>query len=207
MAITNVPLRYSEILTEYVRLLRRLEYNPYEYRLLKLLQRESDLRMMSLRKIPSSVSAFIKIPNAARQELLFADNILEELERLDNKQLHALARYSSLNVDKIKKRLYSNPLTKITGLFVLIPTAIQVFKAFPQGLWKSTMDGLADYLILIHPESRGIGAIIFMLYVAVLILMVVFTAFVVYRSFLPRLQLVSALDEIISIEIASRSVK
>ena len=69
------------------------------------------------------------------------------------------------------------------------------------------MDGLADYLILIHPESRGIGAIIFMLYVAVLILMVVFTAFVVYRSFLPRLQLVSALDEIISIEIASRSVK
>jgi hypothetical protein len=207
MVIKDVPLRYSEILTEYVRLLRRLEYNPYEYRLSKLLHPASGLRLMSYRKVPSSVSAFIKIPNAARQELLFADNILEELERLDNRQLHALARYSSLNVEKIKKRLYTNPFTKITGFFVLFPTVIQIFNAFPQGLWKSALDGLADYLILIHPEHGGIGAFIFILYFTVLILMVVITAFVMYLSFLPRLQLVSALDEIISVEIASRSVQ
>jgi hypothetical protein len=140
---------------------------------------------------------FFRVPDAVRQELPCASHILQSILSLNDAQLRALARCSSLNVEKLTKRLVFGPrsqaLVTFAGLLAAVKGIKEVFgldlAAYIQGL-------MPIYIKELVPISI-VAALIYISFILVM----------ASSSMLRLIRISRALDEIISIEVAARNLK
>lgn len=204
--VHRAPRTYSKILNSYIRLLRREHFSPYEYRLKHYLS--PTMSPMSSKRMwqSSRIRAFLKIPNAARQELFYADNILRSLEFLDNNELRALARYSAINLQRLKRRVYINQFTQITGGLVILAPAYKIGGSFLDAMPSTAKESLKQAVEVVPVEIRSLLLEMSLLYLVAVAIGFMLSALVAWVIMSPRIALVESLDEIISVAVTARGL-
>jgi hypothetical protein len=181
----GAPDTYGRLLAEYVALVETLDFNPYMPPAKAFLLGLDPRFVFRLRKTPF-FRDFLRVPDAVRQELPHADKVLHSIHELDDAQLLALARCSSLNVDRLNNRLFFGGWNKA---FVTTAAVVAVAKG---------LKGLFDINLYVP-----------LLKEAFFCLLLTFAYFAIIRYFVlhHRVGLVRALDDIISIAVAARNLK
>ena len=166
------------------------------------------MTLMSFKRIGQSsrTRAFLKIPNAARQELFYADNILKILEFLDNNELRALARYSAINLQKLKRRVYINSITKTTGGLIVLAPVYKIIGSFLDTIPSTAKETLKQTIEVVPLEIRSLLLVMTLLYIVSLAFGLMLSALVAWAIMSPRIALVESLDEIISVEVTARGL-
>ena len=182
----------SELLTNYERLLRlytdelqKDEFNPYQSIPLLLLKSFSPSFQKRFWK---RAALIFKVPNTLGQELVGGTIILQELERLNDQTLHAVAECNRINYRRLLQRSvfkYWPTITGIGGVFALVKTGMDIFAALPSAVWNSLSSAVWNSLIWL-----AVG--LFLGSALNLVLS------------LPMLRLVRALDDLIAITVAFR---
>ena len=185
--IDEAPEMYGRLLTAYIKLLKTLEFNPYM----------SFIRLFLLSLNPyfiyrfwksRYIHDFFKTPDALRQELPCAADMLRLLQGLDDSQLRALARCSGLNVVKLTNRILFGGLNKA---FVVLAALLAMAKGLKEVFGFELSGYMSPLVPLVAPTLFGLAV------------GVVFNLLILYQL----LKLVRAFDDIISIAAAARNLK
>ncbi len=193
---SQISWKPSELLTNYERLLRlytdelqKDEFNPYQSIPLLLLKSFSPSFQKRFWK---RAALIFKVPNTLGQELVGGTIILQELERLNDQTLHAVAECNRINYRRLLQRSVFKYWPTITGIgagiggvFALVKTGMDIFAALPSALWNSLSSAVWNSLIWL-----AVG--LFLGSALNLVLS------------LPMLRLVRALDDLIAITVAFR---
>jgi len=185
--IDDVPEVYARLLTEYIELLKTLDISAYmslPWALLKSFDPRFQYRFWTSRYIRD----FKRVPNAVRQELPYAAEILRSIQPLDDAQVRALVRCSVLNVGKLRNRFLFGGLNK---LFV----PLSAFVVFAKGLKEAFGVDLAVYV-------PYVSSIIYPAFIGLIIGLTI--NFIMFSD---RIHMVRALDDIISIAAAARNLR
>ena len=180
----EAPETYHRLLDEYAQLLGTLDFNPYAPPVQLLRWSLHPWRQRHFWTTPH-VSDFVKVPDALRQDLPCASAILERVHALDDQHLRALARCSALNASKMTHRVLLGAPNKIfVTLAALLAGAKGLNEAFGLDLGRIAEPVLP--LIVAALVGAVVGVVLNLL------------------MFYHRLQMVRALDDIISIAVAAR---
>jgi hypothetical protein len=193
----QISWKPSELLTNYERLLRlytdelqKDEFNPYQSIPLLLLKSFSPSFQKRFWKRAAPI---FKVPNTLGQDLVGGAIILQELERLNDQTLRAVAECNRINYRRLLQRSVFEFWPKIIGIvgvvFALVKTVkestrMDIFAALPS-IFAALPSAVWDFLIWL-----AVGLLLGSALNLVLSL--------------PMLRLVRALDDLIAITVAFR---
>jgi hypothetical protein len=180
----------SELLANYERLLRlyidqlqKDEFNPYQPIPLIILKSFTPRFLMGSWK---RAALFLKVPNTLRQDLVGGAIILQELERLNDQTLRAVAECNRINYRRLLQRSVFGWLPKLTGIVVLVLSVAKIIKeSGGMDIFATLPSAVWHYLVLF-----ALGLLLGSALSLVLSL--------------PLLLLVRALDDLIAITVALR---
>lgn len=108
--LSNAPELYNKLLSEYVDLLSKHPFNPYQSFLRILIK---SFNPFFIRKFWLYTKKYLKIPNTLPYDLIGAKEILTRLEPLDDRILIALYQSNNINLRHITKRCALSWINKI----------------------------------------------------------------------------------------------
>jgi hypothetical protein len=181
VTLADIPAIYDRLLVEYPRTTASSEFDPFMSP--RRLFWKSFNPMFQIRLMRSSyVRDFLKVPNAIKQDVPAAGEVLRWLDPFDQKVLQALRQCNDLNQRLISRRwLFSYRNAIFVGAAAVLGSLQTTQKFF-------------------GPEALSLLALLFV----VAILMVVASIIGGYFVLAHKIGLVKALDGILSIALAYR---
>jgi hypothetical protein len=192
--LPTLPGEYDQLLHDYVEILEKSDYNPYELSLKKRIRDWFDIGgQIEFARSPN-ISNFVKSPNTLAQELPGASKVLERLDKFDNDSLRTLAEMNSMNLSRLKRRSVTEAITP--GI-AFLGSVIGLLPAFQNIFPISLNDPLFSWL----PQITI--SLILKIIIVVSILLGISNRMVTT----PRVGIVEALGGILNIAITYRSGK
>jgi len=141
VAVPDVLEIYGRLLGLYSDYLRKDEFNPYQSIPLLLIKSLNPAFQMRFWK---NAAPFLKVPNTLAQELPGGSVVLQELERLDDPTLRAIAECSRINSRRLFHRSVFGWLPKLTAAVAALLT---MSKAIKEGIGVDVLGASTSFLI------------------------------------------------------------
>ena len=200
--LSQISWEPSELLTNYERLLklcgdelRKDEFNPYQSIPRLFLKAFS---WSYQRRFWKHTAAFSDIPNTLRQELAGGAMILQELERLNDQTLRAVAECNHINHRRLLKRSAVGLFSQSAVLFGAVLAAIRAIK---EVLGIDISKPIADMLSAVLRTDITLATLATWFLVGLLL-----GSLLNFLALHPLLLLVRALDDLIAIAATHRGM-